>query len=258
MVGAGLLTMVLAVGLAAQTASGERSQKGNIIVSVDGGISPLALPRNRPAPVGIEIDGRIRTADRSQLPRVNQIELALAGRGLLFTKGLPVCSKRRLSSADTGQALARCGKAMVGTGSIEAIVYVPHQRPFRMRSRLLAFNGRGRDGGPAVWVHAYSPDPPVSVVLPFIVERRHGRFRTALIGSVPRTLGPLPRLSAFRLSFSRRFRHGGRLRSYLSATCPVPGGFTAGFLSFARATYRFADGRRLSAESVRSCRARDH
>jgi hypothetical protein len=32
--------------------------------------------------------------------------------------------------------------------------------------------------------------------------------------------------------------------------------FSVGFLAFAKATYRFADGRRLSVESVRSCRAR--
>jgi hypothetical protein len=36
----------------------------------------------------------------------------------------------------------------------------------------------------------------------------------------------------------------------------VPHGFTAGFLSFARATYTFEGGKKLVTESVRSCRAR--
>jgi hypothetical protein len=36
----------------------------------------------------------------------------------------------------------------------------------------------------------------------------------------------------------------------------VPPKFTAGFLSFARATYTFAGGEELAIESVRSCRAR--
>jgi hypothetical protein len=37
---------------------------------------------------------------------------------------------------------------------------------------------------------------------------------------------------------------------------PVPSGFNAGFLAFAKATYSFADGHRLRVEAVRSCRAR--
>ena len=36
----------------------------------------------------------------------------------------------------------------------------------------------------------------------------------------------------------------------------MPPKFTAGFLSFARATYTFAGGEELAIESVRSCRAR--
>jgi hypothetical protein len=48
------------------------------------------------------------------------------------------------------------------------------------------------------------------------------------------------------------------MQSYLKASCPVPKAFTAGFLSFARATYSFAGGEQIVTESVRSCRVRQN
>jgi hypothetical protein len=254
--GVAMAALALLAGLGAGLAKGERVQRGNLIVSLNGSIDPRKLPRDRPAPVALSLAGEIRTADGSPLPRVRRIELALAGRGLLFTRGLPVCPRARLRNANRPQALERCGPALVGRGRLAAEVFVPQQPPFEIESRLLAFNGRTEGGRPAVWMHTFSPNPPVSIVLPFVLRRRPGAFRTALVATVPRSVGPWPHLAGFEMTFSRRFRYRGKLRSYLSASCPVPPSFTAGFLAFARATYSFADGRRLSAETVRSCRAR--
>jgi hypothetical protein len=235
---------------------GERSQRGNLIVAINGGIAPRKLPRHRTAPVAVRIGGRISTADGSPLPRLKRIRLALGGRGVLFTRGLPVCPRARIRNADNRQALELCGPALVGRGSLDAKAFVPHQPPFTIHSRLLAFNGRTARGGPAVWVHAYAGSPPVSIVLPFLIRRDAGTLRTSLTATVPRSLGPIPRLAGFEITFSRRFHYRGEPRSYLSASCPVPPGFTAGFLAFARVTYRFVDGRDLDVEAVRSCRAR--
>jgi hypothetical protein len=246
------ICLVLAPGLA----HGERAQSGNLIVTLNGGISPLELPRDRPAPVAVHLEGEVRTADGSQLPRVAGVELELAGQGLLFTRGLAVCPRARLRNATTRQSLRRCGAARVGSGTLEADVFVPQQPPFAIRARMLAFNGRAAGGRRAVWVHAYSKDPPVSLVLPFVIRPRRGAFRTALVATLPRAVGYLPHLARFRLTLSRNFTYRGKRHSYVSASCPVPKPFTAGFLSFARATYSFAGERRLSIESVRSCRAR--
>ena len=69
-------------------------------------------------------------------------------------------------------------------------------------------------------------------------------------------MGPWPRVSNFQMRISRSFTYRGERHSYLKASCPVPRHFTAGFLSFARATYTFQGGKQLTTESVRSCRAR--
>jgi hypothetical protein len=251
-----LTVATVSLALAPGLARGERAQRGNLIVSLNGGVSPLKLPRNRPAPVAVHLEGEIRTADGSALPRVAQVELELAGHGLLFTRGLAVCPRERLSNATTRQSLQRCGAARVGSGALEAEVFVPQQAPFAIHARIIAFNGRAAGGRKAIWVHAYAKDPPVSLVLPFVVRPRRGAYRTALIATLPQAVGYLPHLARFQLTLARNFSYRGQRHSYISASCPVPKPFTAGFLSFARATYSFAGERRISIESVRSCRAR--
>ncbi|HEX4668809.1 MAG TPA: hypothetical protein VH275_02385 [Solirubrobacterales bacterium] len=247
--------VALAAVLAPGFARGERSQSGNLIVALNGGIAPLELPRQRPAPVAVRLEGRIGTADGSPLPQVKQVKIELAGPGLLFTRGLAVCPQPRLSNANDQQALNRCGPALVGQGSLGAQVVIPNQAPFAIHAHLLAFNGRTAAGRPAIWVHAFASDPPISLVLPFVIHPGREAFPTILVASVPRSVGPLPRLAVFQLSLFRRFSYRGQRRSYISATCPVPPSFTAGFLSFARATYSFGGNRQVRIESVRSCRA---
>jgi hypothetical protein len=250
-----LAVLALLGALAAGIARGERSQSGNLIISLDGRLSPLKLPRDRPAPVAMRLEGGLRTADGSLLPRVTKVELALPGQGVLTTRGLPTCPPRRLRNAKPPQALAACRPALVGRGRLEAEVAVPNQAPFTIDARLLAFNGRV-DGHQAVILHAFAADPPTVAVVPFAIRHRRGRLGLALVADLAPSLGPWPRFAHFELTLSRRFTYRGRERSYLSASCPIPPRFTAGFFSLARATYTLAGGREVSTGIARSCRAR--
>jgi hypothetical protein len=144
----------------------------------------------------------------------------------------------------------------VGRGRLYAEIFVPHQAPFKLHASLIAFNGRTGVGRPAVLIHAYSTEPPISFTIPFSIHHKKGTFRTVLVALIRRSAGPWPHVANFEISVSRRFTHDGLSRSYLKASCPVPKQFTAGFLSFARATYSFEGGEQLTTESVRSCRAR--
>ena len=236
-------------------ARGERSQQGNLIVSLDGGLLPLKLPRDRPAPVAVHLEGGLQTADGSLLPRVTRVALGLPGEGVLSTRGLPTCDQRRLRNAKPPEALAACRPALVGHGRLEAQVVVPNQAPFTIRARLLAFNGRvGRQR--AIFLHAFSTRPPTVSVLPFLIRPGSGRFGTALVGSLPAALGPWPHFAHFEITLSRRYLYRGRSRSYLSASCPIPPRFTAGFFSFARADLTLAGGSTIGTGIARGCRAR--
>ncbi|HEX7279098.1 MAG TPA: hypothetical protein VF255_05670 [Solirubrobacterales bacterium] len=245
----------LLVACLAGIAHGERAQRGNLIVTLDGRFSPLTLPRDRPAPVSVRLDAGLQTADGAVLPRVTRVELGIPGQGVITTKGLPTCSPRRLRDATTEKALSACRPALIGRGRMLAQVKIPHQAPFAVHARLLAFNGRV-DGQRAVIVHGVSAHPPTSVVLPFVFQLRPGRFGTVLVAHLPRTLGPWPRFARFRMDLSRRYVYRGRERSYISASCPIPKRFTAGFFSFAKATFTLVDGRQVSTGIARSCRAR--
>jgi hypothetical protein len=251
-----VLALALLALLLAADAGAERVQSGNIIVSLNGGIAPRALPRARRAPVAVRLAGRVLTADRSSLPRVNWIRLELAWRGVLDTRGLPVCPLSRLTSTNTIQALAHCRAAQVGQGGLAAQVFLPGEPPLGVHARLVAFNGITKAGRPAVLVHAYSKDPPVAFVIPFSVHHKAGAFHTVLVALIRRSVGAWPHVADFHIVVSRKFAFRGEQHSYLSASCPVPSGFTAGFLSFARATYTFEGGEQLTTTSVRSCRAR--
>jgi hypothetical protein len=248
---------VAALLIAAGLATAERTQQGELIVSLDGGIAPLRLPRHEPAPASVHLSGEARTADGSPLPQLHRVELALGGRGALDTRGLPVCRRSQLVAATPGGALTDCGDALIGHGRLDVEVFIAEQEPFDYHATLRAFNGPLRDGRHVVWLHVYGPRPPSSFVLAFVVRRRHGAFPTALVATLPPGLGPWPHLARFQMTFGRRFAYRGVPHSFLSADCPLPPRFTAGIFPFARATYYFPDSGSVSTTIVRGCRVRE-
>ena len=250
-----VLGLVVLVGVTATVARGERTQRGNLIASLDGHFAPLALPRDRPAPVAVQLRAGLRTTDGSILPRVNTVELGIPGQGRITTRGLPTCTPRRIRDATTAKALEACRPALIGSGRMVAQVKIPNQPQFKVHARLLAFNGKVGHHR-AVIVHGISTRPPTAVVLPFLIKLQPGKFGTVLVAHVPSTLGPWPRFARFEMNLFRRYTYRGRRLSYLSASCPIPKRFTAGFFSFAKATFTLDDGRRISTGIARSCRAR--
>ena len=96
-----------------------------------------------------------------------------------------------------------------GAGQLYAKIFVPNQAPFGVRANLLAFNGKTKVGRPAVLVHAYTTDPPVSFVIPFAVHRQKGSFRTVLVTTLKRSVGTWPHVSNFRIEVARNFIYHG-------------------------------------------------
>jgi hypothetical protein len=254
------VVLLAAIALAASCAGlalGERHQQGNLIVALDGQISPRVLPRDGLAPAKVGVSSRLNTSDGSLPPRVVRIELAFAGGSMRFDRaGLPACPMRRIRNATDVQALARCGSALVGHGRLDAILSLPHQGPSRVHARLLDFNGRSRGGGRAVLIHAFSRRPPASFVLQFVAHRDRGGLPNVLTAAVPAAAGKWMHLTGFRMDLGRGYRGAGGPHSYLNASCPVPPHFTAGFFPFARIAYTFAGGRQIRATIIRACGVR--
>jgi hypothetical protein len=251
-----LIGLALALACAAP-ATAETVQKDGLIVSFAGSIAPRSLPRAGTAPVGVTVGGRVRTASRGMPPSLRRISLEINRNGVLSRHGLAICTAPQLQASGSAQALAACGTARVGGGTVGGLVVIPEQPPFRFRGRVIAFNGRLRDGRPAILAHLYSGTPiPLTFVLAFTIEHTAGQFGTRLVAVVPRRTRRLTHITTFSLHLRRLYNFEGERRSYLSAGCPAPSGFPGVTFPLVRTSYRFDGGANISSTLVRTCRAR--
>jgi hypothetical protein len=251
-----LAAAIALLAIAVASALAEQIGRPDVVVSFDGRITPRNLPRDRPAPVSLELGGSVRGTEGNPPPQLRQIELAFGARGGLDTTGLPVCPRARLRNATSRQALDRCRGALVGRGEIGAEVPLNPADPVLAHAQLLAFNGLSH-GRPIVWALAYAASPPVSFVLPFYLRRQYtGAYGLLMRSPVRRALGRWPRLRSFEITLGRRYRAAGQARSFLNARCPLPPRFDALSVPVARATYYFAPRPTLTQPILRRCTVR--
>lgn len=249
-VAAALLSVVTPA--AARVAVGE----GDLIATFNGGISPTELPRSKPVPVAVQVGGSVRSAtgQDDELPQLRRIVVAINRQGQLFDRGLPTCRIRSVQPAREAEARKICGGAIVGHGRVVVQVRIPGQLPFSVPARLLVFNGPRRGGAKLIYAQAYARNPPGSFVLTFQVKRRRGTYGTVLSTTLPPSAREWAYLTHFEMTLRREYSFRGRRRSYVSASCAAPAGFDRVVFPFARATYVFAGGPRLTMAETGVCR----
>jgi len=249
-----LALLLIAVGALAAVARAETIQSGDVRVSFDADFSPTALPRERPAPITVDFEGRISTTDGTHPPALQQLRIELNGAGEIETRGLPRCPTAALQSTSSDGALARCRQALVGKGTF--VAQLPVERPLLVGGRALVFNGTV-DGRPGMLIHIYVSDPVrLTLVIPIKITHQQGRFGTVLTTTVPKLAGGSASIVQMKLKIGRRFGVDGELRSYLSAACAAPEGFPGAVFPFARSSFSFSDGRAMHTALSRSCQVR--
>jgi hypothetical protein len=243
--------------LGAALAQGELSQSGNLRISFQGNFTPHSLPRDRPAPVTVDIEGAISTTDGSHPPAVRRIEIGLNRNGRLSTDGLPTCNGPELQSTSTQAALERCRASLVGRGRFAADVQFPSLTPVPAAGTILAFYGR-QGGKPALLLHLYGTAPVrVTFVLPLTIShQREGKFETILSAAIPTLAGGLGSVTRIDLKIGRTYTYRGQRHSFLSASCRAPSGFPGAIFPLVRGRFFFADGRQLDTTLTRNCRVR--
>lgn len=250
-----LASSVIAVfGLAfASYALAEVAQKGNLRVDFSGSFSPKKLPREGAAPIAVSLGGDVFTTDGSYPPGLDRIEIAINRQAHLDPRALPTCSLDQIQPASTVYARRVCAKARVGQGQFNAAVSIPEESPYPSQGAVTAFNGVDH-GKPVIYLHIYGTEPlPTSFTLPLSIGKGHGSFGTILRGTLPSVDAHVGFVTGITLKLNPVSRNG---KSYLSAGCPAPKGFSAAPFPLAKASFYFNGGPALSRTLVRQCRAR--
>ncbi|HEX5713553.1 MAG TPA: hypothetical protein VFX85_09595 [Solirubrobacterales bacterium] len=247
---AALLALVIA-----SLAQAEVTQRGNVRVKSDGQITPDKLPREGSAPVRVSVSSLIDSTKKGiSPPQLREIEIAINRHGTLDSTGLPVCEMLDIQPATTQKALAACRGSLVGEGKFSAEVALSRQSPFPSDGKMLAFSGV-YEGKPAILAHVYGEEPvPTSFTLPFVITGSKGAFGTVLTAKLP--AGDNNIVTGIELNLQRNYTYRGKRRAFASAGCPAPKGFSRAPFPFAKVSYAFVGGRKLSQTLTRSCKVR--
>ncbi|HEX6228939.1 MAG TPA: hypothetical protein VFZ41_05690 [Solirubrobacterales bacterium] len=247
-----LATILLGAGLA----QAELFQRGNLRLNFTGRFTPKTLPRDHAAPVRVQFSGSLASVDGSRPPELRRLSIGVNRYGRVFTRGLPTCEPGQLQSTTSADAIARCGRALVGRGRFRANVDFSNAE-FPVEGRTLAFNAR-KGRRPVLLLHIYGSRPVTNtIVLTFrILRPQRGGFGTVFTATIPSIASDLGYVSELSLHFDRRFRFGGKPRSYLSARCAAPPGFGGGPFTFIRGKFVFSNGQVFDTRLTRFCRVR--
>jgi hypothetical protein len=251
-----ILTIAAAVLLGAGLARADLVQRGDVRLDFDGRFTPKVLPRERDAPVSVQIGGSVTSVHGGRPPGLRQISIAVNRYSKLYTNGLPRCEPGMLQSTSTSEALERCRPALVGSGRFGAIVDFSNDQ-FPVEGRVLAFNS-GSSRHPRLLLHIYNANPAkTTIVLRFaITHPAKGDFGTVFTARIPEIASDLGYVTDLSLHFDRQYRYRGQARSFLSARCAAPAGFGGGPFAFAKGKFDFANGQRLSITLTRVCQVR--
>jgi hypothetical protein len=224
---------------------------GNLILAVNGGVTPKRLPKKRMAPIKLRMSGNVRTGNGAHPPAAQKVVIDFDKHGAINARGLPTCRLIKIEARTTSDARSACRRAVVGTGKTKVEVAFAEQAPFSASGPLVVFNGGVRGRVTTMYIHAYVSVPtPTALVTVVKVKRIHkGRYGTRAIARIPKIAGGAGSLLRFNMAIARKFRHNGHRQGYLTARC-ANGRF------FAHGKFVFTDGTRLAGKVVRPCSPR--
>jgi hypothetical protein len=204
--------------------------------------------------VALSFAGEINMVDGSQPPQLQTITAAINRNARIDYRGLPPCHYHQIQPASTSEAVESCPESVVGRGSFRAAVALPEQSPFPSQGKVTAFFGSVH-GERVIFAHIYGDKPlPQSAVIIFRFGHQGGTYGITLTADLPQVAAEWGHVSGVELTLNRIFRFKGRERSFVSADCPAPAGFTVATAPFARVAFAFDDGRVLQSTMVRSCK----
>jgi hypothetical protein len=216
------LFLALAIALlATASAAGDGAlvEVNDIVLRADGGFQPQTLPRRQFAPIDFEGHVDISARRGAPLAPLQQALIDFDRDGRLNVAGLPTCAPETIAEQGTEGARRTCRGAIVGTGHVAAAISFLGAA-VQTRAPLTIFNGPRLATGPSVVLHARTLVPlPETYTILVPIERLRGGFRYRARIELPPLAGGLGALTHIDAKIGRRYRAGGRSRSYVSARC---------------------------------------
>lgn len=251
----GLVAVALLVTLAlAGLAQAEVKREGDIVVHIDGGISPQALPRTGVAPVTVTLDSTFQSAEGlDPPPQLRTIAVGINRGGKVFDRGLPTCRVRRIQPTTIKAARRICGDAIVGSGHVQVRVHLASQLPFTFKGPLLVFHAKPAAGHRRLLAQVYGRRPPSAFVLTFNVLEKQDTFGTVIKTTLPKPARQWAYVTHFDMKLHRVYTYQGKKYSFISAGCAAPEGFPGAVFPFARANFGFAENKHVVETLIRDC-----
>jgi hypothetical protein len=221
---------------------------GNLILTVNGGITPSKLPKQRMAPIGFHASGDLATADGSHPPAWKTSSFDVDRDVAVDVSGIPVCHRGQLLARNSADAKRACPGSILGQGKGSVEVAFSEQLPFEASGPVILFNGGERGGVTTFYLHAYVaiPAPTAIVVTAKVTRERKGHYGLHIQTTSPLIAGGSGSITHFELGANRVVTYKGERRSFLFARCP-DGSLIAG------GSVTFRDGTILSGHILRAC-----
>lgn len=254
---AGFATLAAVIALIAAGASGAVTVlAGNLLIKINGGTSPRALPKTKMAPVSFHGSASVATRDGSHIPAASGTQLLIDKHISLDTTGLPTCKLSQIEASTPAQAMKACGDALLGRGTSTAQVQFPESEPFEAKGPLLAFNGPpsgaggyGGGGYNEQFYYVYAAVPvPTALIAVGRVTKASGKYGYKISISIPKIAGGAGSFNSAEFTINRRWTYRGKKHSFLNAEC-ANGHFDA------QVEISFVDGSNLSGKVVNACQS---
>jgi hypothetical protein len=192
---------------------------GNLIVTFGGSTSPKKLSKTKYTPVTTNIFGKIKTSDGTHPSAFREAVVNIDKDVKINVKGFPVCKAGQLEARDTKAAKRVCGKTILGQGTAAAEIAFPEQRPIRVPSPLLVFNGGEKGGKVKLLIHTFITVPaPTAIVTDVTIKRKGSGINS--VAKIPVIAGGSGSALEFNFKLGKTYNYKGKKVGYFEARCP--------------------------------------
>jgi hypothetical protein len=214
------LAAMLSMGVAAvASAVSFKVGAGNLVATFGGSTSPKALPKSTYVPVTTNIFGKIEAKDGTHPPALREAVVDIDRDVKVNVKGFPACKAGKLEAQDTKAAKKVCGSAILGEGTADVEIAFPEQKPIKVHSPLLVFNGGEKSGKITLLIHTFITVPaPTAIVTTVTVTRKGSGLHS--VAKIPVIAGGSGSALDFSFKLGKTYSYKGKKVGYFEAKCP--------------------------------------